>query len=1122
MNDNFTLLQRYFCDFDGAIMQKTVTVFLLFFLPISLYSQWEEIQSPFGASISKIHFFDKNNGIIVTSDLVTGNHIIYQTYNSGATWDSISNAPPYVTYPINYFIYDSLKYFAVDFTEIYKTENNGLSWDKLNIPFDNIIYTTVYFQTDSLGFIGGSNEQILKTTDAGVSWTKVFSYNAGASISSFTFHNNVGFAYTQSLIFKTSDNGDTWTKLDLPVANPSIHSLICFDEESIIAMINNEIYSSSNGGETWVHTFTFSRNQGMMAFANDSIGFVIGGTIYKTTNSGKDWFAQSDPSVSSNYSNLFILNENYGWISHNWDLLKTENGGGERFHSFNIDYPNTGDTLYALTEIRIKWSGFSSRRDLNIKFSSDDGQTWINLATNFNSENNFYWNVPNTPSDQCKILIENNENISEWEETENFTIAPPPPLIITDPARNGFYSLSAGHYFNISWLAFNVDKIKIEFSPDSGVTWQTIVSSYPADSLKYRWRVPFVSSNKCLIKITSIDNPPIYALTNIYFIIHLPTLSITYPDENSIFNTGDIELLQIAGDYDGAMKLELTTDNGRYWLFIDSLNSSDWGSSWNRSYEWSVPDLYSDSCRFKLTVYETDSFIGVSSIFRINNNPSIKRLIANAKPGDTIYITESEYVECVVIDKPITLIGKGINETKITGDTLKPVIVIRSDNVEIKNLSVIAKTKSDGIFQDCSNYKPTNGMEILNSSNIVLDSLQVIGGKDISGTGHISGGSGLFVQNTANVYIINSKIIGADGDENIQYTCGGNGGDGLKIYNSDSFFVSDCYLYGGKGGDGARFGGFGSIPGLGGHSLSLYHSYKVQVTDSYLKGGIGGKTTPSTPGRGIQAKAGDGAYCDSTNAVFFNSILEGGMALINLPPYNVALNTLGGNGITVVNYSDVVVDGGTLIRGVSSDDAMGKLYYTDSTSSINFTNIIVNTTVYNLSCTLKNSSVKLVWDAEIGLNFMQFEIERKPDEKDWTTIEIITDTTQSISYTDTIFTTPSRSLKYRIKIVNLDSTFSYSETQEIDFLPTVYRLYQNYPNPFNPATTIEYSIPEKSNVTIKVFDLLGREVVTLVNKEKPVGLYEVKFDGSRFASGVYFYRIEAGKFSETKKFVLLK
>ena len=85
-----------------------------------------------------------------------------------------------------------------------------------------------------------------------------------------------------------------------------------------------------------------------------------------------------------------------------------------------------------------------------------------------------------------------------------------------------------------------------------------------------------------------------------------------------------------------------------------------------------------------------------------------------------------------------------------------------------------------------------------------------------------------------------------------------------------------------------------------------------------------------------------------------------------------------------------------------------------------------------------------------------------------------------------------------------------------------FKLYQNYPNPFNPSTKINYSIKEKSNVELKIFDLLGSEIATLVNEEKSPGNYEVSFDASFLSSGVYLYTIKAGSFVQTRKMLLMK
>jgi hypothetical protein len=89
-------------------------------------------------------------------------------------------------------------------------------------------------------------------------------------------------------------------------------------------------------------------------------------------------------------------------------------------------------------------------------------------------------------------------------------------------------------------------------------------------------------------------------------------------------------------------------------------------------------------------------------------------------------------------------------------------------------------------------------------------------------------------------------------------------------------------------------------------------------------------------------------------------------------------------------------------------------------------------------------------------------------------------------------------------------------------VPEEYALFENYPNPFNPNTIIKYQLPDQGYVSLIVYDLLGREVATLVNEVKPGGYYEVEFNASALRSGVYMYRIQAGSYVETKKMILLK
>lgn len=94
------------------------------------------------------------------------------------------------------------------------------------------------------------------------------------------------------------------------------------------------------------------------------------------------------------------------------------------------------------------------------------------------------------------------------------------------------------------------------------------------------------------------------------------------------------------------------------------------------------------------------------------------------------------------------------------------------------------------------------------------------------------------------------------------------------------------------------------------------------------------------------------------------------------------------------------------------------------------------------------------------------------------------------------------------------------ETEE--GLPTEYRLYQNFPNPFNPSTTIKFSIPEPNQVILKIYDIVGSEVTTLLNQQMETGNYSITFNSPQLASGIYFYRMISGNFITVKKMMMLK
>jgi len=189
---------------------------------------------------------------------------------------------------------------------------------------------------------------------------------------------------------------------------------------------------------------------------------------------------------------------------------------------------------------------------------------------------------------------------------------------------------------------------------------------------------------------------------------------------------------------------------------------------------------------------------------------------------------------------------------------------------------------------------------------------------------------------------------------------------------------------------------------------------------------------------------------------------------------------------------------------------------------------------------VEENTVKLFWQTATETNNSGFEIERKAllfEEslgEAWESIAFVNGngtTTESKTYSCIDKNLSAGKYKYRLKQIDYDGTFTYSNVIEVEInYPFKFALEQNYPNPFNPTTKIKYSIPtvtlrqaQSDNwVILKVYDVLGTEITTLVNEEKPAGNYEVEFSGNDLTSGIYFYQLKAGSFIQTKKMILLR
>ncbi|HZH72409.1 MAG TPA: T9SS type A sorting domain-containing protein, partial [Mariniphaga sp.] len=186
----------------------------------------------------------------------------------------------------------------------------------------------------------------------------------------------------------------------------------------------------------------------------------------------------------------------------------------------------------------------------------------------------------------------------------------------------------------------------------------------------------------------------------------------------------------------------------------------------------------------------------------------------------------------------------------------------------------------------------------------------------------------------------------------------------------------------------------------------------------------------------------------------------------------------------------------------------------------------------SFTASIIDGKVNLKWQTASETNNYGFEVERKTAGQNFTKVGFVAGygtTTELKNYNFVDNSVTSGKYIYRLKQVDFDGTFEYSKEVEVEVnpMPAVYSLAQNYPNPFNPTTKIEFSLAVESKVTLKIFDVLGQEVATLINENLDSGIHNINFDASAINSGVYFYRIEATgidgtNFTSTKKMMLTK
>lgn len=178
----------------------------------------------------------------------------------------------------------------------------------------------------------------------------------------------------------------------------------------------------------------------------------------------------------------------------------------------------------------------------------------------------------------------------------------------------------------------------------------------------------------------------------------------------------------------------------------------------------------------------------------------------------------------------------------------------------------------------------------------------------------------------------------------------------------------------------------------------------------------------------------------------------------------------------------------------------------------------------SFTASVVNNAIRLNWTTATEINNKGFEVERKVNGSSWVSVGYIngkgtTTETQNYSFIDKAV---NGKYQYRLRQVDFNGNFEYSKIVEVELYSLSYSLNQNYPNPFNPSTEISFNISKSGNVVLKVYNLIGQEIKTLVNGMVEAGTHSITFNAADLNSGLYFYKLETEGFSQVRKMTLIK
>jgi len=1060
--------------------------------------------------------------VAATPPLPTGTH----TYYVGFILDYTERVSEDIENNAFYFPSTQVKFTKkVEANLTFDWGNTGWNFSCPNVNMNTRVENTGTGSAGSsiLGYYLSTNTEIT-TTDTKLGSDNVSSLTAGA-YSNQTFTIDICTIATSGTYYLGWIIDETNVVVETDESDNDARSSSTF---TLDACCGCEIHvTQPNGGENWLEGSTHN----IEWTSSGTIGNVM---ISYSTNSGANWTTIINstpndgshqwtlPQVGSDQTNCRVRVEeaaNNSCMDISDDDFTIEDAPIPC--SITVNDPNGGESWYEGSTHNIHWSTSGTSGNVKISYSTNGGANWSTITSSTANDGSYAWTLPQVNSDQtqCRVKVENAADANCQDmSNNNFTIKDSPPpcsITVTDP--NGGESWYEGSTHNILWSASGTSgNVKISYSTNGGANWSTIIGSTANDG-SYSWTLPQVNSDQtqCRVKVENAADANCQDISNNNFTIKdsTPTCSITVTDPNggeSGLEGSTHNILWNSTGTSGNVKILYSTNGGGNWNTVVNSTPDD------GTHPWILPSVNSD---------QTNCLVRIEDVNDAGCNDQSDDIftIRDAADGPPICIVTSQSTGA--------------------GSEFWVDVTVGSSTLQVTDLAAVAfelfYTNTNII--DYMSYEM--GPFITNASATVQP--DDANGK-VSASVYRTDGNG----NSGNGTVIRLKFKMSDTAPTGESVCF-NMGD-VQAQNKDGAQIP----LGSCDNPCVEVGGCVVWPGDADNDgcVDIFDILAIVNINNWDKTGPA-RPNASTNWEGQSSPCWtpeSAGYCDCNGngkVDIFDILVVVG------PNYGKCHTLLLGSG----NPDD---SADSMSKSSLSDPPIlieARDY--DENNSEFWVDVIVGSSSQPVS-DLKSLAFELTYSNTLNIDYDSFQMGSflsggqatvMPEDANGKVSAAV----YRLSGTGESGAGVVLSIKFKAdKGHNVDFSFpgvqaEASDGSQISLSPVEntlvtkialfdqqitkdFTLIQNYPNPFNPETTIEYTLPKVSDVTLTVFDVNGRIIRNLVSERKEPGHYSVMWNardnnGKAVSSGVYFYQIEilsiengSQSFFDVKKMILMK